>query len=118
MSSWKIYHNPRCSKSRAALQALEDQGIDPEVVLYLKTPPSKKELKDLVRKLGVKPKEIVRTKEPLFRQLSLDLDNDAAVIDAIHEHPSLLERPIVVFGDKAVLGRPIDRVHELLQSSN
>ena len=114
MPDWQIYHNPRCSKSRAALSLLEEHDVRPEVVLYLKTPPSLAQLKSLLKKLKLKPRDIVRTKEPAFRQLKLDLDDDSAVLKALSENPVLIERPIVVHGDRAVLGRPTENVLELL----
>jgi arsenate reductase len=115
MADWQIYHNPRCSKSRAALQLLDEHEIKPEVVLYLKTPPTPSQLKSLLKKLKLKPRDIVRTKEPVFRQLKLDLADDSAVLSALAENPVLIERPIVVHGDRAVLGRPTEKVLELLQ---
>jgi len=111
----RIYHNPHCSKSRAALVMLEEKGIQPEVIEYLKTPPSKTELQSLLKKLGMKPEEIVRRGEEIYKtnyqgkQLS-----DEEWLDALIEHPILIERPIVISGTHAVIGRPPDKVLELL----
>jgi len=113
-----IYHNPRCSKSRQALSLLREAGVAPTIVEYLKTPPSESELARLLEMLGLEPRELMRRKEREYRELGLDdqaLGRDA-LIRAIHEHPKLLERPVVVRGDRAVLGRPPERVRELLDN--
>lgn len=113
----KIYHNPKCSKSRQTLALIEEAGIKPEVVEYLKTPLSAKELGELVQLLGVKPIDIVRTKEAEFKELGLDkkLPADAKLLALIAKNPKLLERPIVVKGKKAVIGRPPENVKALLK---
>ncbi len=113
-NDWIIYHNSRCSKCRGALEILEEKGITPRIVDYLKAPPTEAELKALLRKLGLKARDIVRAKEPKFAELKLDLEDEAALLKAIARHPELLERPIVVHGDKAVLGRPPENVLGLL----
>lgn len=111
-----FYHNPRCSKSRAALQLLRERGIEPILVEYLKTPPSRAELEAILTKLGLEPRELMRKQEKPYRELSLD--NPAlsreALISAMLEHPILIERPIVVAGDRAVIGRPPENVLKLL----
>ena len=110
-----IYHNPRCSKSRATLALLEEHGIQPRIIEYLKTPPTATELKSLVAKLGIQPADLVRKGEDIYkseyagRTLSAD-----EWIEAMAQHPILIERPIVVRGERAVLGRPPERVKELL----
>ena len=112
----KIYHNPRCSKSRQTLELLRERGIEPEVVEYLKTPPGEAELAQVLDQLGIGARELLRTKEPEYQALGLDdpgLD-DTALIRAMVEHPKLIERPIVVQGKRAVLGRPPEKVLELL----
>ncbi|MEZ5940776.1 MAG: arsenate reductase (glutaredoxin) [Planctomycetaceae bacterium] len=114
--SVRIYHNPRCSKSRQTLQLIEDAGIQPEVILYLESPPSTRELDRLLKKLGMDPKELMRKGEAIYKELGLakkELTKKEA-IQLLHEHPKLIERPIVVKGDKAVLGRPPENVLELL----
>lgn len=110
--SWKIYHNPNCSKSRACLSILGNIRID--VVDYLNSPPSVDELRVLAKKLGLRPKEFVRKGEPVFSSLQLDLENDEAVFQAIHRHPILLERPILETEDAAIVGRPPERVSDFL----
>lgn len=110
-----IYHNPRCSKSRQALALLQERGAEPEVLEYLKTPPTKAELKALLAKLGLKPEQVVRTGEELYKQKYRGRAlTDDQWLDALTENPILLERPIVVRGSRAVLGRPPEKVLEVL----
>jgi arsenate reductase (glutaredoxin) len=113
-SDWTVYHNPRCSKSRCALELLRDRGISPTVVEYLKDPPSEATLRDLLGRLGLRARDIVRTKEEKFASLRIDLEDESAVIQAIAKHPELLERPIVVRGKRAVLGRPPENLLDLI----
>jgi arsenate reductase len=103
-----IYHNPRCSKSREALALLEGRGIQPRIIEYLKTPPSAAELKALLAKLGLQPRELMRKKEAVYAELGLDNPklSDDVLIKAMVDNPILIERPIVVNGSKAALGRP------------
>ena len=116
MSDVTIYHNPRCSKSREALKLLEEQGVDVEVVRYLDNPPSKEELKKLLAMLGLKPRELMRTKEAIYKELGLkDIDDDEKLIEAMVEHPRLIERPIVIKDGKAVIGRPPVKVLDVLE---
>ncbi len=107
-----IYHNPHCSKSRTTLKLLEDNGVEPQVVEYLQTPPSAEELRAILKKLGLPPRDILRKKEAKEEGIA-DLDG-AALIEALAAHPRAIERPIVVKGAKAVLGRPPERVLEIL----
>jgi arsenate reductase (glutaredoxin) len=111
-----IYHNPRCSKSRQTLALLEEKGVAPRIVDYLKTPPSADELQAILAKLGLKPREILRTGEPAYRELGLDDPSlgDAALLAAMAAHPILIERPIVVAGQKAAIGRPPENVLNIL----
>lgn len=112
----RLLHNPRCSKSRGALELLRERGIEPDVLLYLEQPPSVAELRELVRRLGLPARALLRTGEPEYAELGLadpSLD-DEALIAAMHEHPRLIERPVFVHGDRAVIGRPPERVLELL----
>jgi arsenate reductase len=109
-----IYHNPRCSKSREVLQLLRDRGIEPEIIDYLAQPPSPWRLHEIIARLGLRPRDLVRTKEPVFATLGLDLGDDAAVTAALSAHPELIERPIVLHGDAAVLARPPQRALEIL----
>ncbi|MGD9867956.1 MAG: arsenate reductase (glutaredoxin) [Hyphomicrobiales bacterium] len=111
-----IYHNPRCSKSRQTLALLEKKGIAPNVVHYLETPPDADELKSVLAKLGVGPREIMRRGEAAYKELGLADTSlgDNALITALTGHPELIERPIVVKGDKAAVGRPPEAVLEIL----
>jgi arsenate reductase len=111
-----IYHNPRCSKSRQALGLLRDNDVEPEIVEYLKTPPDAATLARLLDMLGLEPRELMRTKEKEYKELGLarqDLSRDE-LIAAMVAHPKLIERPIVVKGDKAALGRPPEEVLKVL----
>lgn len=112
----QIYHNPRCSKSRQTLALLEEQGITPKVVLYLEHPPTKKTILELATKLRMKPRAMMRDKEALFKELGLKEveQSDAAWAQVIADHPKLLERPIVVHGAKAAMGRPPENILSIL----
>ena len=114
--SIKIYHNPKCSKSRNTLALLEEQGVEAEVIKYLETPPSKEELKALLKMLGMGARELMRTKEDIYKELGLkDIEDEEALIEAMVANPKLIERPIVMKDGKAVIGRPIENVVELLK---
>ncbi|MFJ4445866.1 arsenate reductase (glutaredoxin) [Pseudomonas sp. NPDC089422] len=116
MTDLTLYHNPRCSKSRGALELLEQRGLAPTIVRYLETPPDAATLKALLGKLGIAPRQLLRTGEDEYK--SLDLANpalsDAQLIDAMVKNPKLIERPILIAGDKAVIGRPPEKVLEIL----
>lgn len=116
MNSFTIYHNPRCSKSRQTLQLLEEKGIEPEIVLYLEQTPSVETLAELVNKLGIGVRDLMRTKEDAYKANNLADQglSDQQLLKAMVENPKLIERPIVVCGDKAVLGRPPENVLELI----
>ena len=116
MTAYTIYHNPRCSKSRQTLALLTERGIEPDVVEYLKTPLSTQALQTLSQKLGVNVVDMMRTKEREFKELKLNRADvtDDQLLQAIAGNPILLERPIVVCGDKAVIGRPPENVLELI----
>jgi arsenate reductase len=111
-----IYHNPRCSKSRETLSLLRDHGVEPDVVEYLKDPPSADVLSDLLDKLGLEPRALMRRKEPEYAELGLDDPGLSleALIATMVAHPRLIERPIVVKDGKATLGRPPQAVLEIL----
>lgn len=111
-----LYHNPRCSKSRAALDLLESRGATLAVVRYLETPPDAATLRRLLKHLGVPARELLRKGEDEYRDLGLDDPSltEAQLIDAMVRHPRLIERPIAVSGNRAVVGRPPERVLELL----
>jgi arsenate reductase (glutaredoxin) len=114
-SEFTIYHNPRCTKSRATLALLTERGIEPKVVEYLQTPPTAKELKSIVSKLAIKPEELVRKGEDVYKEkFAGKALTDAQWIQALAANPILIERPIVVRGDKAVIGRPPENVEEIL----
>ena len=107
-----IYHNPRCSKSRQTLQLLKDQGLEVNVIEYLKTPPSIEELDDILQKLAIEPRQLMRNKETEYLTNNLEdksLDK-LALLTAMVKHPILIERPIVIANDKAVIGRPPEAV--------
>lgn len=116
MKSELVYfHNPRCSKSRAALALLRERGVEPHIIEYLTSPPSKSELAGLVRKLGIKPEALVRKGEDVFKsEFRGRALSDDQWLSAMAEHPILIERPIAVKGERAVLGRPPEKVLELL----
>ena len=110
-----IYHNPRCSKSRQSLALLRENGEEPEVIEYLKTPLAEVALRDLFAKLGLEAHEVVRTKEEPYEQLALSPDSsEEELVAAIVKYPILMERPIVMKGGSAVIGRPPENVQELL----
>jgi arsenate reductase len=111
-----IYHNPRCSKSRQTLALLTDRGLDPVIVEYLLTPPDHQQLDSILRGLGMEPRDLMRKNEDEYKSLGLD-DNDLSrgeLIDAMIASPRLIQRPIVVAGDKIVVGRPPEAVLEIL----
>ena len=113
MTDITLYHNPRCSKSRQTLQLLEEKGIAPEIVLYLETPLDAGTVKSLAKKLGSSLHDIVRTGEDAYKKEMADWDDDK-LADAIEADPILLQRPIVVNGDKARVGRPPESVLEII----
>jgi arsenate reductase len=109
-----IYHNPRCTKSRQTLELLRRRGIEPTIIEYLKTPPSAAELKKLLAMLGLKPRQLLRAKEAREAGIAADALDEAALIDAMVKNPVVIERPIVVSGGKAALGRPPEAVTAIL----
>lgn len=116
MTAFTIFHNPRCTKSRSALALLREHGIEPEIVEYLKTPPTADELEAIVTKLGIEPRALVRNGEDVYKEHYAGRTlTDAQWIAAMVRHPVLIERPIVVAGRRAVLGRPPENVKELLK---
>lgn len=112
----QLLHNPRCSKSREALKLLQERGVDVPVVEYLEQPLNKAQLKELCALLGVKPVQLVRTKEALFEELGLSVDkgSDASWIAVLAEHPRLMERPILVYRGRAAIGRPTENLLKIL----
>lgn len=111
-----IYHNPRCSKSRQTLALLIDRGVNPEIVLYLDNPPSVELLSDIITKLGFgNARDLIRKGESIYKELDLKNESDDdKLIQAMSDHPKLIERPIVIKGEKAVLGRPPENVKDLI----
>ncbi|TWR87946.1 arsenate reductase (glutaredoxin) [Pseudomonas saxonica] len=116
MTDLTLYHNPRCSKSRGALELLEARGLTPTVVRYLDTPLTAAQLTDLLRKLNISARQLLRTGEEDYKILNLADDSlsEAQLIQAMATHPKLIERPILVVGDKAVIGRPPEKILEIL----
>ena len=116
MSEVTLYHNPRCSKSRQALELLRERNVEPEIVEYLKTPPSIDELDRILRMLELEPRELMRRKESVYQDLALDdesLDRHS-LLQAMVEHPVLIERPIAIANGRASLGRPPENVLDVL----
>lgn len=112
-----IYHNPRCSKSRATLELLRGKGIEPRIVEYLETPPSKEEMERILALLGMEPRELMRRQEDEYEEAALDdpgLTRETLIL-AMLQRPKLIERPIVVAGDRAAIGRPPESVLEILE---
>ena len=112
----KIYHNPRCSKSRATLTLLQERGIEPEVSLYLESPPPAGELGMILDKLDMKPREFMRSSEAEYKEQGLDDKSltDDELIQAMVASPKLIQRPIVLAGDRAAIGRPPESVLDIL----
>ena len=109
-----IYHNPRCSTSRKTLEMLRDNGIDPTIVEYLKTPPTRAELEKMIRDAGIAVRDAVRNREPLYAELKLADASDDELLDAMAEHPILIQRPFVVTAKGTRLARPVDAIREIL----
>ena len=112
----KIYHNPRCSKSRQSLALIHDAGCDVEIIEYLNNPPSLEELTGIIHKLGIPAEQLVRKKEALYKELGLNTQSlsEEQWVKVLCEHPKLIERPIVIKGDQAVIGRPPELIQPLL----
>jgi len=110
-----IWHNPKCSKSREALKLLEEKGVAYEVFKYLDTPPSRSEIAALLKTLGVSARELMRTKEDLYKELGLvNISDEEKLIDALAEYPKLIERPILIEENRAIIGRPVEKTIEFL----
>ncbi len=116
MSECVIYHNPRCSKSRQTLALLQQRGIQPTVIEYLKTPPSKEVLTTILTQLGLSPRELLRKGETIYKELNLKETTltDEQLIELMCEHPKLIERPIVIYNQQARIGRPPEAVLDIL----
>jgi len=111
-----LWHNPRCSKSRNAAALLEERGIETEIIKYLETPPAEEEIKAVLKMLGISARELMRTKEDIYKELGLQsVEDEEKLIEAMAAHPKLIERPVVIKDGKAAIGRPIERIIELLE---
>ena len=116
MQEIQIWHNPKCSKSRAAMELLENKNIDANVIKYLETTPSKEQLIDVLKKLNMKASQLLRTGEDVYKDLNLkDIDDEEKIIEAMVQNPILIERPIIIKGKSAVIARPIENLEELLK---
>lgn len=116
MQEIKIWHNPKCSKSREAMEILKEKKCDAEVVKYLEESPDKAQIKSILKMLGIAPRELMRTKEDIYKELNLkDAKDDEILIEAMAKHPKLIERPIIIKGDRAIIGRPTERIAEFLE---
>jgi arsenate reductase len=118
MAELKIWHNPRCSKSRQALSLLDENGVEKEIVKYLESNPTKEQIKELLEMLGFSSaRELMRIKEDIYKELNLKNETDEEkLIEAMVAHPKLIERPIIIKGDKAIIARPPERVTEFLEA--
>ncbi len=115
MAEITIWHNPRCSKSREALKILEDNGCEKEIVKYLESTPSKEQIQKLLKMLDLSARELMRTKEDIYKELNLKEELDELkLIEAMVEHPKLIERPVIIKGNKAIIGRPTSIVAEFV----
>jgi arsenate reductase len=116
MSDISIYHNPRCSKSRQTLALLEEKGINPNIVDYLNHPPSTESLAEVIKLLGITPRQLLRKNEAVYKELNLNAESlsDQQLIQAMCDNPKLIERPIVIHNGKAKIGRPPESVIEIL----
>ncbi len=112
----KIWHNPRCTKSRLTLQLLEEKNLQPEVIKYLETPPSEADIKDVLKKLAITPSELMRKGEAVYKELGLDSVSHShdELIAIMHQNPILIERPVVIHNNQAAIGRPPENVLEIL----
>lgn len=109
-----IWHNPKCSKSRTALEILQEKGVETEVVKYLESVPTKEMIKELLAKLNISARELMRTKEEVYKELGLkEITDEESLIDAMVANPKLIERPIVILDNKAIIGRPPEKILEL-----
>ena len=115
MANVTIWHNPRCGKSRDGVKLLEEKGVDAEVVKYLDTPPTKEEVKAVLKMIGISARELMRTKEAIYKELNLKEETDEEkLIEAMVANPKLIERPVVIKDGKAAIGRPIENIIDLL----
>jgi arsenate reductase len=117
MQEITIWHNPKCSKSREAVEILQVNNCEAEIIKYLEEKPDAKKIKAILKMLGIKPRELMRTKEDIYKELNLNNEKcDEALIEAMAKHPKLIERPIIIKGERAIIGRPTERITEFLNS--
>ena len=117
MKEITIWHNPKCSKSRAAMTILEENDCRTEVVKYLESTPDETQIKKILNMLGISPRELMRVKEDIYKELNLaNEENDDALIRAMTNNPKLIERPVIIKGNKAIIGRPTEKIAEFLNS--
>ena len=117
MAQITIWHNPKCSKSREALSILDESGSEKEIVKYLETNPDKQTIQNLLKMLGITPRELMRTKEDIYKELKLkDEMDDEKLIEAMAQNPKLIERPVLIKDGKAIIGRPTSIIKEFLKS--
>ncbi len=112
-AEWAIFHNPNCTKSKLTLALLEKRGVTPQVIEYLKTPPTKSEILEIISGLDVPAKSIVRKNDDRYKELQFSLETSESIAENLAKNPSLIERPIVVHNGKAVIGRPPENVEKL-----
>lgn len=116
MQNIQIWHNPRCSKSRNALALLEEKGIEADIIKYLEETPNKDELKNVLKLLGISAKELLRVDEDIYKELNLkDISDEELLVEAMVNNPKLIQRPIIIRDNKAVIARPIENLEELLK---
>lgn len=116
MQNIQIWHNPRCSKSRNALALLEEKGIEADIIKYLEKTPNKDELKNVLKLLGISAKELLRVDEDIYKELNLkDISDEELLVEAMVNNPKLIQRPIIIRDNKAVIARPIENLEELLK---
>jgi len=117
MNKITIWHNPSCSKSREAMSILETNNVQAEVVKYLESTPSVTQIKEILKMLDITPRELMRKKEDIYKELNLQDETDNnALIQAMAQNPKLIERPVIIKGNKAIIGRPTDKITEFLNS--
>jgi len=117
MQKITIWHNPRCSKSREAMKILEECGAENEIVKYLESQPNTQEITALLKKLNISPRELMRTKEDIYKELKLqDEQSEEALIEAMAQNPKLIERPVLIKGDSAIIGRPTSIIEAFIKA--
>jgi len=117
MSKITIWHNPRCSKSREAVKIADESGVEKEIVKYLETNPTLHDIQEVLKLLGMNARELMRTKEAIYKEFDLkNVSDEAKLLEAMVQNPKLIERPIIIKGNKAIIGRPTSIVADFLKS--